>query len=180
MHTSQNVRKTHEEVVSVRTHVSSSKLMDGKGKVVPVLFELSATPWRHTEEWKYSSTHSLTSALHGGEWSASRLGLFTPRERAPGTHWIGGWAGPKVILDAVVKRIPSLHRDSSPRTPIVQPAASCYTGWDIYYWRSKEKFVGRIHIFGPHRFSTIPTLHQARIECYKFSQEQAHRTKKKN
>jgi hypothetical protein len=28
--------------------------------------------------------HSLTSALDGGEWSASRPGRFTPRERAPG------------------------------------------------------------------------------------------------
>jgi hypothetical protein len=42
-------------------------------------------------EWMYSSTHSLTSALDGGEWSASRPGRFTPRERAPGTHWIEGW-----------------------------------------------------------------------------------------
>jgi hypothetical protein len=32
----------------------------------------------------YSSAHSLTSALDGGEWSASRPGRFTPRERAPG------------------------------------------------------------------------------------------------
>jgi hypothetical protein len=31
-----------------------------------------------------------TSALDGGEWSASHPGHFTPRERAPGTHWIGG------------------------------------------------------------------------------------------
>jgi hypothetical protein len=30
-----------------------------------------------------------TSALVGGEWSASRLGRFTPGERAPGTHCIG-------------------------------------------------------------------------------------------
>jgi len=35
----------------------------------------------------------LTSALDGGEWSASRPVRFTPRERAPGTHWIGGWVG---------------------------------------------------------------------------------------
>jgi hypothetical protein len=33
-------------------------------------------------EWRYNSTHSLTSALDGGEWSASRPGHFTPRERA--------------------------------------------------------------------------------------------------
>jgi hypothetical protein len=52
----------------------------------------------------YSSTHSLTSALDGAEWSASRPGHFTPKERAPGTHWIGGWVGPRAVLDVVVKR----------------------------------------------------------------------------
>jgi len=36
----------------------------------------------------------LTSALDGGEWSVSRPGRFTPRKRAPGAHWIGGWVGP--------------------------------------------------------------------------------------
>jgi len=60
----------------------------------------------------YSSTYSLTSALDEGEWSASRPGRFITRERAPGTHWIGGW-------DTVVKRkIPSPRRESNPRTPI--------------------------------------------------------------
>jgi hypothetical protein len=44
----------------------------------------------------------LTSALDGGEWSASRPGRFTPRERAPDTHWIAGWVGPRAILDVVV------------------------------------------------------------------------------
>jgi hypothetical protein len=48
-------------------------------------------------EWKHSSSHSLTSALDGGEWSASRPGRFTPRERAPGTHWIRGWVGPELF-----------------------------------------------------------------------------------
>jgi hypothetical protein len=46
----------------------------------------------------------LTLALDGGGWSAPHPGCFTPRERAPGTHWIGGWVGPRAILDAVVKR----------------------------------------------------------------------------
>jgi hypothetical protein len=70
-------------------------------------------------EWRYSSTHSLISALDGGEWSASLAGRFTPRERAPVTYWIGGWVGPRNVLDAVVKRkIPSLRRESNPRTPI--------------------------------------------------------------
>jgi hypothetical protein len=46
----------------------------------------------------------LTSALAGGEWSASRPDLFNPRERAPGTHWIGGWVDPRAGLDDVKKR----------------------------------------------------------------------------
>jgi hypothetical protein len=70
----------------------------------------------------------LTSALDGGEWSASLPGLFTPRERVPGTHWIGGWVGPRAVLEAVVKRkIPSPRRESNPRKPIVQPVAQHYT-----------------------------------------------------
>jgi hypothetical protein len=42
----------------------------------------------------------LTSALAGGEWSASRPGRSTSGEKAPGTHWIGGWVGPRAGLDA--------------------------------------------------------------------------------
>jgi hypothetical protein len=79
-------------------------------------------------ECRYNSTHSLISALDGGEWSASRPGRFTPRERAPGTHWIGGWVGPRAVLDAVVKRkIHTSRRESNIRTPIVHPVAQRYT-----------------------------------------------------
>jgi hypothetical protein len=46
----------------------------------------------------------LTSALAGGEWSASRPCCFTPEESAPSTHWIGGWVGPRGGLDDVEKR----------------------------------------------------------------------------
>jgi hypothetical protein len=46
----------------------------------------------------------VPSALAGGEWSASRTGLFTPGERAPSTHWIGGWVDPRAGLDDVEKR----------------------------------------------------------------------------
>jgi hypothetical protein len=34
--------------------------------------------------WKYSSTHSLTSAVDRGEWSASRPGSFTSSEEPLG------------------------------------------------------------------------------------------------
>jgi hypothetical protein len=50
--------------------------------------------------WIYSF---LTSALAGGEWSASLPGRFTPEERDPGTHWIGGWVDPRACLDDVEK-----------------------------------------------------------------------------
>jgi hypothetical protein len=45
----------------------------------------------------------LTSALVGGEWSDSRPGRFTPRERTPGTHWIGGWVNPRAGLEDMKK-----------------------------------------------------------------------------
>jgi hypothetical protein len=80
----------------------------------------------------YCSTHSLTSALDGGEWSASRPSRLNPSERAPGTHWIGDWVGPRAVLDAVVKRkIPSPRREWNPRTSIVQSVAQRYTDWAI-------------------------------------------------
>jgi hypothetical protein len=66
---------------------------------------------------------SLTLTLDGGEWSASRPSRFTPRDRAPGTHWIGSWVGRRAGLDAVVKRkILSLSQDSNSNHPARVPA----------------------------------------------------------
>jgi len=58
---------------------------------------------------------------------------FTPlplylRGKSPGTHWIGGYMGPRAGLDAVEKRkIPNPRRELKPRTPIVQPVTNRYT-----------------------------------------------------
>jgi hypothetical protein len=46
----------------------------------------------------------LTSALSGGEWSASSPGRFTTGERAAGTHWIEGCVRPKAGLEDLEKR----------------------------------------------------------------------------
>jgi hypothetical protein len=46
----------------------------------------------------------FTSTLVGSEFSASRPCHFTPVERAPGTHWLGGCMGPRAGLDNVKKR----------------------------------------------------------------------------
>jgi hypothetical protein len=51
----------------------------------------------------YRSRFSYASELVRGEWSASRSGRFIPGEIAPGTHWIGGWVGPRTGLDDVEK-----------------------------------------------------------------------------
>jgi hypothetical protein len=46
-------------------------------------------------------------------------GHFTPVERAPGTHSIGGWVGPRASPDTVVKRkILSPCQELNPGTPI--------------------------------------------------------------
>jgi hypothetical protein len=51
----------------------------------------------------YRSIFSLTAALVGGEWSASRTGRFTPGERAPGTHRIGRWVSSRTGLNDMEK-----------------------------------------------------------------------------
>jgi hypothetical protein len=62
-------------------------------------------------DWRYSSTHSLTSALDEGEWSGSQPGRFTPR----------------AVLDSVKIKIPNPSRESKSRTQIVHPVAQRYT-----------------------------------------------------
>jgi hypothetical protein len=37
-------------------------------------------------------------------WTLDGARRFAPRKRAPGTHWIGGWVGPRAGLDVVGKR----------------------------------------------------------------------------
>jgi hypothetical protein len=72
----------------------------------------------------------VTSALAGGERPASQPGSFTPGERAPGTHWIGGWVGPRAGLDDVEKIFDRTGtRNSDPS--VVQPVASRYIDYVI-------------------------------------------------
>jgi len=69
-------------------------MMKSKVSPVPLLSEdHSMEAYRGLEVWPH--TLLLTSALYGGEWSASRPGRFNPRGGAPGTHFIGGWVGPR-------------------------------------------------------------------------------------
>jgi hypothetical protein len=53
--------------------------------------------------YEETEIYSIIPDLGSGwtEWSASRLGYFIPRERAPDTHWVGGWVDLSAGLDAV-------------------------------------------------------------------------------
>jgi hypothetical protein len=62
----------------------------------------------------------LTSALVRDEWSPSRPGRFTPGERAPGYHWIGGWVGPRAGLNDLEERQILPLRDSNSKPSLVQ------------------------------------------------------------
>jgi hypothetical protein len=73
----------------------------------------------------------LELGTSAGEWSTSRPGSFTPGERAPGIHWIGGWVGPRAGLDDVEKRKFFNLRDSNSDPSVVQPVASRYTDYSI-------------------------------------------------
>jgi hypothetical protein len=75
---------------------------------------------------------SSTLALVGGKWSASRPSRSTSGERAPGTHWIGGWVGRRTSLDDVemTKFLTLSGLKICPPPPtvvVVQPVTSCYT-----------------------------------------------------
>jgi hypothetical protein len=43
----------------------------------------------------------MTSALEGGVWSATSPNNFSPGDRVPSTHCIGGCVSPRAGLDAV-------------------------------------------------------------------------------
>jgi hypothetical protein len=95
-------------------HMSYMQLTEVKIKSLSFFF----FNWEPSHEgisgkWRYSSMHSLTLALDGGEWSASHPGRFNPRKNVLGTHWIGGWVGHRTILDAVMRKMPSSHQEST-------------------------------------------------------------------
>jgi hypothetical protein len=60
----------------------------------------------------YRSTFFLTSALDGGEYSASHPGLLNP-----GTHWTGDWVDPRVALDDAEKILRTNGTQLRPLSP---------------------------------------------------------------
>jgi hypothetical protein len=66
----------------------------------PYIYKIINYSLRHEGVWGSGciNPHFLTSALVGGEWSASHLGRFTLGETAPGTEWIGGWIAVLILI----------------------------------------------------------------------------------
>ena len=66
--------------------------------------------------------YSMTAALEGGQWSAARPGR-TYRRKRPGTHFIGGWVGPRAGLDGrKISSPPGFYPGPSSPQSIVIPS----------------------------------------------------------
>jgi hypothetical protein len=89
-------------------------LLTGKSKAVPVLKYCREDVW-----WKWRYICNVRDLGTSWRWVLS----FTPsplypREKAHGTHWIGGWVGPRFGLAAAEKRRIFHSRDSNPGRPV--------------------------------------------------------------
>jgi hypothetical protein len=92
----------------------------------------------------------LNSALDGSEWSASRPGRFTPRERVPGTHWIGDLVSPRAGLADVEKRefftLPGLE---------VQPFRRPWRSQSLYRLRCPDSHVSSLCVYTVYCTNTV-------------------------
>jgi hypothetical protein len=104
------------------------------------------------ERWGKKVKLSLCLTKHHAMKTNWGSGGIAPRILDLGTGWrwvvsfthLGGWVGPRAVLDAVVKRkIPIPRRESNPRTPIIQPVAQRCTDWAI---KTRLKKCGRSDI----------------------------------
>jgi hypothetical protein len=78
----------------------------GKGKVLPRIGHEGPEG-----EYRYSSTLSLTLTVDGVGGQRNTPAALPPGKR-PGSHYKGGWVGPRAGLDGCEKSRP--HRDSIP------------------------------------------------------------------
>jgi hypothetical protein len=70
----------------------------------------------------------FASVSDGCEWSVSLPGCFTTGERAPSTHWAGGWVGPKAGLGSGKTIKISCPLQGFKPQPYI-PIACRYTDW---------------------------------------------------
>jgi hypothetical protein len=84
-------------------------------------------PWRHMEGKEEKLLLILNLGTRWG-WVVSIMPRprFTPGKITPGTHWIGGWVGPRAGLDAEARRkILCPCRGSKPDRPARSETLYC-------------------------------------------------------
>jgi hypothetical protein len=96
--------------------------------------QYKAVPLRAMEAFRgrgdIAPTHSRPRHKMGWMVSITPRPLFTPGERTPGTHWRGGWVGPRAGLDTEDRgKILCPCRGSNPDRPVVHPVVRHYTDW---------------------------------------------------
>jgi hypothetical protein len=69
-----------------------------------------------------------------------------PRGKAPGTHWIGGWVGPRAGLDDVGRENSWPYRDSNSDLTVVQPVASRYRSMYLFNFGGVFQVKGQIFL----------------------------------
>jgi hypothetical protein len=101
------------------------------------------TQLRRMSEWTYSST-ILTSALDGGEASSLR----------PGTHYIGGWVGPRAGLGAMQSLAPVGTHPARNRS-LYRLSYSCC----VLYWNGSwfSQHVCQLGLFCRFRYNPNPS-----------------------
>jgi hypothetical protein len=134
-----NVRRKKSKLQSTdlepctRAWITSKLLIkNGKSKLAKTKLELSHyTPWRHRGERMYGSYSFTTSALDGGEWSASRPGrALLPGIASPVPIAQEAGCDPEPILTQRLQENDlCLCRGSNLYRPVVQPVARHYTGY---------------------------------------------------
>jgi hypothetical protein len=94
------------------------RVSNGARKTIKVKQSLY-TPWRRLGERRYSSYSFTTSALDGGEWSASRPGRALPPEKGPPVPTVqeAGWAPEPVWTQRLEEKS---FAPAGDRTPIVR------------------------------------------------------------
>jgi hypothetical protein len=86
---------------------------------------------------------------------------FTPGERTPGTHWIGGWVGPRAGLDEEARRKKS-SASVGDRTPVVQSVVSHYTDWATPAPRHKSRWNNNIKMYHKLGYEDVNWIHLTR------------------
>jgi hypothetical protein len=89
------------------------------------------TPWNAWGERRYSSYSFSTSALDGGEWSASRPCRALAPGKGPPVPIVqeAWWAPQPVWTQRLQEKSFRLCRGSNLDSPVVQPVARDYTDW---------------------------------------------------